>query len=370
MDFLFITGWPKGEGTGGLNEFAFNKETGELTHLRTIDENVAFGTAFAGKEPGILYAVNEKSGPDGGNVYTYKVDPKNGDIRLLGITSTLVANPAYLGVDKTGKYAVVADHSTNDAGVKVELGDDGKYHPVVYRNDAIVALFGINGDGSLGGLCDVSIHEGSSIGKRQDMPHPHCAVFSPDGSLIAVCDKGTDYVHMYTIDEEQGRLKEVTKWKETPGYMPRYAAFHPTKPFFYHNNEGNAIVSAYSYDEKAVFTQIGEFCAAPNSWDGKVEQQGLCIHPSGKYLYDCVKGPEAITVFEIDQENGSLKKIQSLLSDYMWIRTVQTSPDGRFLCATYKDSDKAVIYEINERGMLEETGIECDCIRAAGIAFM
>lgn len=368
MEYVFISGWTRSSEPGGISQFSFDPETGCMEFMGSIETETAFGTVFVNREKDVLYAVNEIRDLKGGNVYSYSVNRETGEMKLLGTVSTLLPNPAYIGQDASGKYAVVADHSCTSQCAKIEKNENGQFHPVILNNDAGIVLYRIDNNGELGEILDVVKHEGRGPGKRQDMPHPHCVVFSPDGEMFAVCDKGTDHVHIYTIDREKECLREICKWKEANGSMPRYAAFHPEKNYFYHNNENCNRIDAFEYDEKGTFKKKGEFFTVPEPFDGEAEQQGLCMHPTGKFLYSALKKPEGISAFKV-KDDGSLELIQIVSKNYSWLRGIEVHPSGKYLIATYMEEGKVVLFKILENGALLETGKEFDVPRAAGIAF-
>lgn len=279
---------------------------------------------------------------------------------------TFSPNTAYLGIDGTGRKAVVANHAFDGTAITVATDENGEFYQKLVRTEATVELFEIKDDGRLGKMLDVVKHEGrGSGGPRQGMPHPHCAVFNNEGTVCAVCDKGTDSVYMYRIDKN--KLRQVAKWDVTKNYMPRYSTFHPSDKWFYHNNEGNGMILAYEVEGDS-FKNIGEYCVV-NNYDGELEQQGMVIHPNGKFLYDAVKGPECISVLQINQKSGELTVIQNFETNGRWIRGIEISPDGNYLIATFFIGNEARIYKISEDGTLSDTGYSCIQEGAAGIAF-
>lgn len=367
MDYVFITGWVHGPGQGGLNQFRFDPETGAMEYMCNLYPETSFGTAFFNKDKNVLYAIEETKDLNGGFVYSFSVDPENGNLTLIGKAYTLAPNPAYIGIDKSGRFAVVADHSFDITTVKIKKDENGKPYTEKILADAAVVLFGINEDGSLGEPIDACVHTGKSIAPRQNMPHPHCAVFSPDGRFCAVCDKGNDYVYMYRVNAEDRKLELVTRWKETPGSKPRYAAWHPAKPFFYHNNEGSGVVDAYSYDDNDVFTKIGEYLTVPDKNEKKFEQQGFCINSQGSMIYNIEKVSATVAAFKIDQDTGALTLVQNIGKEYEWLRGICITADEKYLIATFMNSSKIVVFSIKDDGTLEDTGFEYDCPNCAGI---
>lgn len=380
MEYVFISSWAHGARKGGIDQHTFDPDTGELKYIRTLDETDSLNTSFLNKDKSVLYALNEtealpplKNG-GGGRIFSYKLDNVTGDVVKLGETPTFCPNPAYLGIDPTGKFAVVANHASRGVVTKIEKDAAGKYHYVLVGDDAVVELFAINEDGSIGTLLDVVKHEGHGPGERQNIPHPHCAVLSPSGKFFAVCDKGNDTIYMYGIDKEAGKLfLSAPPFKVEPASMPRYSCFHPNQPFFYHNSEGNTSVSAYTYDENGNLTWIGNYNALPADYiskPGVCEGQGLCIHPNGKFIYAALNGPDCVSVFEIDQNTGSLTLIQNQKVGYAWTRGIALSPDGRFLIAACLKDGKVVVLVVGEDGMLSKTGFEYERNDAAFATFV
>lgn len=368
MLYLFVSCWTHGAGRGGIAQYAADPETGALELLRVIDGDTDFGTVFLDRERNILYALNETAAlpphksAGGGRIFSYRLDPETGAAEKLGETPTWCPNPSYFGLDPARRFAVVSNHSGRGAATKLVRGEDG-FRPEIVTDDAVVELFALNADGSVGALLDADWHLGHGPGARQDGPHPHCAVASPDGRLFAVCDKGNDGVYLYTPDGRSLGTPRVTQ--AAPGSMPRYACFHPEKPFFYHNNEGSAVVCAYRYDADGALTPIGEFPALAEASGEKREQQDLLMHPSGRVLYDLVNGADCVSVFAVDGGTGALHLVQSCPAGYAWPRGIALSPDGRFAAVACLRGGKLVIFSVKPDGTLCPTGLEYDRSDAA-----
>ena len=381
--YVFISSWSKEETLPegfGVGQYEFNTRTGELKLVRMVDDSNRLSVLHLDKKRNILYVVEE--GVDlpamrcggGGSVYAFQLDPATGESRRISCVPTFCTNPAYLSLDQTGKYLVVAHHATHSYITKIGKDESGTYHPIVEFDDSLVELFAVNEDGTIGKLLDVAKHTGHGPREKQKNPHPHCAVMSPSGNLFAVCDKGNDGVYLYKIDRENNKIAACgPPYMTPPGTMPRYCVFHPTLPYFYCNCEGAAEVLAFRYDEAGHLDLLGTFGALTpeNAPPAGVHygQQAICMHSSGRFLYDIICDAEVVAVYQIDQEDGSLTLIQNQPIGYGWSRGVTLSPDGRFLLAMCCRGNKTVVFSVGADGKLGPTGHEYHHTAAADAVF-
>jgi 6-phosphogluconolactonase len=151
----------------------------------------------------------------GQGIYTCGLEPATGKLALL---ETLpLTNPAYLVLDKDSEYAFVVEESGKDLhphvhsfkvaeNCKLEslsqrpipgeyachlgVDADGKFLAVANYGTGNVVLYGLK-DGQLTGQLDDVQHQGKSVNEqRQEGPHAHMAVFSPDNQFLLVVDLG------------------------------------------------------------------------------------------------------------------------------------------------------------------------------------
>ncbi len=376
-NFVYISRWNEFVGEPGIALLDMNPETGELTFVESVEDKVTCNCTAIDKERNILYITNEvKENPDftkggGGLVLAYKVDPKTGKLDLISRVFACCPCPCYISIDPTGKYLVCANHSSYFAVTKAVQKEDGTWGMEVVYDDATVDLFELNEDGTIGNLVDVSKHTTLVKGFLLHC-HPHSTVWEPNGKFFACCDKGDDRVYMYRIDYENKKLVLMGEpYQDGEKSMPRYCLFHPdpTKPFFFNNHEKNINLSSYRYDENGNLEHICSLAALPEGMEmpkatgflpgQKPAQQAITISSDGKYIYDVLngKGVDGISVFEVNQEDGTLKLLQYQRVDGVWARGVALSPDGKFLLITCLDDGGAVMsFAVKEDGTLEYTG--------------
>ena len=106
-------------------------------------------------------------------------------------------------------------------------------------------------DGSLGEATATVQFSGSGPNpERQEGPHAHMVMPSPDGGFILAVDLGTDRLMAFRLDRERGTLSPADPpWTQLPpGAGPRHLAFHPHRPFAYVISELRSTVTVCRYD--------------------------------------------------------------------------------------------------------------------------
>ena len=367
-NILFVSGWLRKKGAGGVGIFEFDDNTGMLKFIDAINTDLSFGSSIKNEDKGILYVLCNKPQdvglkvPSGGAVCEIHFDKGAGKVKDIKTIPVYISNPCNLSLAKDGKYMVISGHGTRNYVSKIELGEDGKYHPAICCDDVPVMLLEINPDGSVGDILDVVKHEGSGPLPKQQTAHPHCVTVSPDGSFFVVCDKGNDSVFSYTIDEDNGKLvRNGDPIFTGSAVCPRYCAFNPETAYVYHNSENSPDIYTYSYDKKGILTLIGisNGTQLPEGESRPVEGQGLNVHPSGKYLYNVTNGTNTIDVFSLE-DPAAPKLIQSVAVEYGWPRGQVISKNGKFLLLSCADGGKILPFSIVADGRISRTGVETD----------
>ena len=359
--------WAFHGGAPGLALFSFDTETGKLEFLRHLNETISLDPTYLDQEKKILYICNEanlveETGYDTGRVYAYRMDPETGDLEELFHQDTFCPFPDYVNLTVDKKFMIVPHHSWATGITNIERDTDGNYLSVTRWMDSAIDLFAMNSDGTIDKLVDVAKHRFEKRSKDYEnkvtVPHPHCAVRSPSGKLFAVCDKGDGHIYMYTVDEENRKLKCLSRtMTDVPLSEARYCAFHPTKPYLFVNHEhtghGRMIVTAFRYDEEGRLTFLNKADCLPEGETAKCGQ-GFCISNDGKYLYNLLNGYDAVAVLGVNQETGEISVLQQIPVEGVNPRICALSPDGRFLITTCLGGQIAV-YRVGEDGLLSKT---------------
>lgn len=378
----------------GISVFEYKPDAGELELIETICPEIAAGQLCIDSERGIVYAVDEcgeRHGEIGGGGYllSFRIDKATGKLEKMNRVESLSPEPAYLTMDKTGKYLYVC-HVTDPFFVtKIVRKDDGTYGNEVIFCDGGLMMFRINDDGSIGPCCDVSLQEGD-YGKGPNskrcvdplsghvqftevVSRMHSVVSDPTGELFVVCDKGMDKVYSYGVDREAGKLKHLDTWKGPVGCFPRYQTFNPANGLLYVNNEKLPQVNVFKVDPVTgkldcvktcpifpvdyVEPEGAEFCA-----------QDILVHPNGKVMYLTVGGYDIIAEMYLDEE-GMPVPGKVLPAGGQQPRGLAISPDGRFLLSGNMVSGDITTFEINEDGTLRPTGKIYEAVSPSAIRF-
>jgi 6-phosphogluconolactonase len=289
----------------------------------------------------VLYAVNELQnyqGRDGGGVSAFSMDAD--EIQLLNEQPSHGSDPCYVSVERTGRFALVANYTSGS-----------------------VAMFPIRSDGQLGPVSDVIQHAGSSVHPdRQAGPHAHCILPDPTNRIAVAVDLGLDKLLVYRMDFENGKLHPHREVDVKPGAGPRHLAFHPNNRFAYLINELNATLIAYRYEsDEGTFEELQTVPALPADFHGENLCADIHISPDGNYLYASNRGHDSIVCYAIDQNTGKLIIRNHTATGGREPRNFAIDPSGTFLLAANQKTDSIVTFRIDaETGQLVKTTHEIE----------
>ena len=379
----------------GISIFSYREEDGALELIETIRPDVAAGQLYLDQESAILYSndeCGERRGEIGGGGYllAFRIDPATGGLTLMNQRDSLSPEPSYICLDKSKKYVVTCHCADPFHVTRIVKKPDGGFTNEVLFDDTALVMFRVNGDGSLGEVCDVAITPGTG-GKGEHsqvnvdpvsghiqlvrvISRLHAVLASPDGEMLVACDKGMDRVYTYRIDREAGKLMYLNMW-EAPevACFPRYAAFHPEKPVLYVNNENYALLNSFHYDTKTGalerFDKVYLLSEDPGLVDGKpVGAQDIMVHPNGKTLYCTLCGLNLIVVCSLDEE-GRPTVVQRINSRGNLPRGLALSPDGRYLLSGNMVSGDVTTFAVDAEGRLRDTGRIYPAVSPSAIRF-
>lgn len=322
QEFYMIVGTYTKTDSKGIYVYKFDSQTGKATFVSTMDgiKNPSYVTIHNDH----VYAVSETNGDDPGSVSAYRFNRENGKLHFLNNLATGGDDPCYVQVDASGKFVAVANYSGGN-----------------------VSLFSTKEDGSLDEDKELIQHHGSSINKdRQDAPHVHEAVFSPDQKYLLTPDLGIDRVVIYHFDKNAKKvLLKAGEIVCEPGSGPRHIAFHPGKPFAYLIHELNAKVAVYEYHGDQ-YQEIQQIKTWPEGFEGDKDGAEVAVSADGKFLYTSQRGDQnTIAVFSIDEKNGKLTHKDFTSVEGKGPRFFMIDPTGKFLLVANQFSDNIVIFK-------------------------
>jgi 6-phosphogluconolactonase len=340
--YTFYVGTYTDHGSKGIYAYRFDSATGESDSLGLAAESTAPSFLAIAPSGRFLYAVNEISqfnGQPTGAVSAFAIQPKTAKLTLLNQVPSRGEGPAHIALDRNGKYALVSNY------------DRGS-----------IAVFPVLENGRLGEATAFVQHKGSSVNKeRQEGPHAHAAVFSPDNRFVIVADLGLDQLLVYRFDAAAGTLGgDPQIVRAVPGAGPRHLVFDATGRYLYVINELQSTVVAYAYDAaNGALSEAQIVSALPKGFPRTSEAAEIEMHSSGRFLFASNRGNDSVAVFAINPKDGTLTPVEIDSSGGKTPRNFVLDPTGAWLLAANQDSDDIVVFRVDpSTGHLTRSGPE------------
>ena len=371
--YAVIGGWGFRGGVRGLSTYVCDPQTSELTLVDSKFPNIAVGNQFYDKKNGILYFTDErkdKREQKGGGGYLCAASVREGIMDMISEKPSLLPNPSYVCLDRSGQYALVSHHVTDSYVTRLVRHEDGTYGSETIFDQAALVLFRVEPDGRLGEVCDDYTTEAPEGSLNRPVSHQHYVAADPTGEIYIVCDKGLDQLYSFRINRERGKLVCCDNLRVKQGSHPRYGVFHPQLPFFYGNHEEASYISQYQVDrETAKLTYISS-CGLLE--EGKMVESSaapsdIAVSGDGKYLYVSIRGVNLISVLALS-ETGEMNLIQNISCGGENPRGLCMTPDGRYLYVCNVDTSRVVSFAVMDDGRLNPSGISLEVSRPGNMS--
>lgn len=325
--------------TGGKSEgiyvYKFNSEDASYKEISYVKTSNPSFLAISPDEK-YVYAVQE-NGKDGngGEVSAFSFDKEKGTLTLINTQPTQGDHPCYVEIDKTGKWIFAGNYSSGN-----------------------LSVFPVSEDGSLGIASTQITHSGSGPNKdRQEKPHVHCTMISPDNKWLLVPDLGIDKVMIYSFDASTGRLSPGMQAfaKSQPGAGPRHVSFHPNGKYVYLLEELTGHVVTYQYMDGRL-QPAQRTSSLPRGQEGYAGSADIHVSPDGKFLYASNRGDfNNIAMFKLGKK-GKPSIMGFQLTGGKSPRNFNFDPSGNYLLVGNQDSDEIAIFQRNNKtGLLTDT---------------
>ena len=336
--YLFIGTYTDGGTNDGIHVYRFNPNKGEATFVSKTSGVQNPSWICVSKDGKFVYAVNENGGDKPGEVSAFAFDKKSGQLTLLNKQPTDGFAPCHIAIDASGKNVITANYAGGN-----------------------ITVFKTNEDGSLQPYTQLVGHEGYGVNvQRQEMPHPHEVVFSPDGKYVFSPDLGTDRLYQYTFNGSDA--KNVLTAANDPGYVtiddgfgPRHMTFSPDGKTAYLLNElaGNIIVFDYADGKFTPKQTIASTTAGDKGDRGSAE---IAIAPNGKFLYTSNRGAaNDVALYKVQTDGSLLENGKQAVAANP--RGMMVDPTGRFLLVASQNANTVQIFVINKNyGLLQDAG--------------
>ena len=310
----------------GIQAFLFNESNGALDAQGSFAGILNPSFILAHPNGQWLYAVSETGqGSDGiaGSVCALKFERAPFSVSLLNQQTTRGDWPCHLRLDGTHRWLVATNYGTGNA-----------------------AIYPIQADGALGEMTDFVQHQGKGPNAaRQEGPHAHSSIFTPDNRFVIIADLGIDQLVIYKFDSVTGKLSLHTSLNTTPGAGPRHLAFHSNGKWLYAANELNSTVTLYDYDAtNGTLSARQSISSIPTDAPENIIAD-IHISSNAKRLYVSNRGHNSIAVFDIETDgNLTLDSFPSCGGN--WPRNFALSHSENFVLVANQYSNEVCVLPV------------------------
>jgi 6-phosphogluconolactonase len=363
--WVYIGTYASKGGSEGIYRCELDVKTGGLSKPELAAKVASPSFLAVSPNNKFLYAVGETAAAKNkkeGTVYAYTIDANTGTLEKLNDKTTGGAGPCHVSINRTGKYAIIANYGGGSS--------------VVYS---------LKEDGSLDERTDFRQHKGKSINKeRQQEPHAHCAMFvEGDGDEFAyVVDLGLDKVFSYNLDHNTGKLKPTDPGfvKLPDGSGPRHIAVNKSSGKAYVCGELDSTLNTLRWDRNKGFLEKSRIAAAstlPNTTPEDVRKKNstaeVVVHPSNGYVLVSNRGHNNIAVFKVSVESTELVAHITSAGGERAIRTPRNfnvDPTGKWVLIANQDGNTVQVAEWDNSGNGKLTGFKADISRPVCVKFV
>jgi 6-phosphogluconolactonase len=199
------------------------------------------------------------------------------------------------------------------------------------------------------------------------VPHPHAMAASPDNRFVLVPDLGLNRVLVYPFDAGVLRLPARAIDVE-PGEEPRHFVFSPDGAFGYLNGQKRGNVDVFRWDATAgTLSPVQTVESFPKGLDAFNMSAELAMTPNGKFLYESNRrthgaarelGPDSLVAFQVNRQTGTLTQVQDVDLGTALPRCFSIDPTGGYLFLSGEQSNAVDVYRIDpEHGTLAKSGV-------------
>ncbi len=311
----------------------------------------------------MLYAVDERKTDGRGpvnppaSVQAFRV-MADGALVWRNTVRAFGPRPCHLSHDGTQNMVFSANHGDFQHVERVVKKPDGGFDVEYVYDDSTLTMYRVEADGALGEVADIHVFEGhgkdpngspQNGGHAQASPHVHCAVMAPDGRFVIACDKGTDKIHVFRLEE---RL-EIAHTHQMPAETaPRHAAFCPQTGRLFVSCELSSEIASFDFDpDTGTLTPLDRQSSVDRAYEGVNEPAEIRIHPNGRFAYVNNRGEDSLAWFEIGGD-GKLARLGHVLlaksvHPGLAARSFAFSPSGDFMLLADRPAHRVRSYAVD-----------------------
>lgn len=317
-----------------------------------------------------LYIGTYTHGGKSKGIYVYEADCETGRLTLLG--TQWAEEPSYIKMSDDGKtlysvqetmayageknsgsamtFAIQGDELLPQAvypthgGAPCYISGDGSHMFVANYMGGNVAVYALK-DGVLQGEAQMLNRSGTGPNaQRQEAPHAHFSLLTPDEKYLAVCDLGTDSVAMYPYCPCCGAEDSPIENRVDPGDGPRHLAFSPCGKYAYLVCELTAVVYAFRY-ENGRLSRLQRIEMLEKAEGLRRAAAAIRVSPDGKFVYATNRFTDRICIFAV-QGDGTLELVESMPLPFVNPRDINFLPGGKFLLVACETGNTLAVYSV------------------------
>jgi 6-phosphogluconolactonase len=317
----------------GISVLRIDGGSGEITPVSTFSGLKNPTYLALSPDGGKLYAVEELDEKDGAAAAALCFDVKIGNISAEATMTVKGDAPCHVAVDNDGRRLFVGNYGSGSF-VAYALGPDGL--PTGEQIEVQRRGSGPNPD-------------------RQQGPHVHQVVPTPDGRHVLICDAGTDEIARHSIAGCLIDPKPDHVTKAASGSLPRHMVFSRDGAHVFVLHELACTIASYAYGESGL-ELLGEASTLPGDFGGQSACAAIRLHPNGRFLYASNRGHDSIVAYAVD-DGGLLTPIGWYATLGRTPRDFAVDPSGSYLVAANQDSHSLAVFRIDRQtGALEAIG--------------
>jgi 6-phosphogluconolactonase len=292
-----------------------------------IAPDASFGTWSA--RTGLQYLVEER---DSGALRVLRRD--DSDWRPLATVPTMGAQPCFIALSPDEAWLAAANYGSGS-----------------------IVLFGLDPDTGLPGqpaAQHTNVGHGP-VGDRQERPHAHCAIFSPDGKWLYQTDLGTDQILAFAVDSARGITGNPKVAFAAPaGAGPRHLVFHPHRPLAFLISELASTLTVLDVGDGTLSVRHS-VSTLPAGFHGDSLGGHIALNAAGDRIYVSNRGHDSIAAFALD-EAGCPALLQHLPSGGASPRFFLLLELQRRMLVANEQGGSVTVFEIRPDGMLAQRG--------------
>lgn len=348
----------------GFYAYEFDQNAGELVGEGSIAKAEMPNPSYLTVRGNFVYAVSEM--PDtsasvwawrwGGNGFELIGSRPTGLLAVSGEQAVPGISDGSAVSGESGSSVISSEQSESRNLFRGEdpcyVSTNGHYLAVANYSGGTLATYRLREDGGIGPMDTLVVSgTGGPDMTRQDHPHVHCVLFTPDDKHLLFSEFSADEIGRMDIgpDGIRNYCRAATLHAD---YGPRHLLFDASGTHLYVIGELSGDITVFDY---AAGTLTEKQVIKADRLDARGAAD-IHLSPDGRFLYASLRlRGDGISVFEIGAD-GTLTYV-GYQATGAHPRNFNITPNGRFVLVACRDTDAIEIYARSaETGLLTFTG--------------